>query len=303
MKRIALAVAAVALWATAAALTAEPNAVHFHHFHLNVTNPQKSMEFYRSVFGAVPVKFGGRADAVFTERSFILFSQVAAPARASLDTGIWHLGWGGVDGPNEFKNLTARGVEFQTPVTPYANFHYMYPYGPDKEVLEIRTGYQNHLYGHVHLIAADPVATVRWYSDNLGITLRAAARGTPGGAPPAIAQPSATSAGSSALSNVDNVQIIVFRQPNGDPLPSLWGTNPPLKTFDSTRGHVVDHIAFSYTSIKPVFDRLKKAGVSILEPIALRPDYGFKSFFVQGPDKVVIEIVEAKPIPDASWGQ
>jgi hypothetical protein len=48
---------------------------------------------------------------------------------------------------------------------------------------------------------------------------------------------------------------------------------------------------------------LKKAGVQILEPIALRPDYGFKSFFVQGPDKVVIEIVEAKPIPDASWVQ
>jgi len=101
MKRIMLAVAALALCGAAARLTAEPNTVHFHHFHLNVTNPQKSIEFYRSVFGAVPIKFGERADAVFTERSFILFSQVAQPARASLDTGIWHLGWGGVDGPNE----------------------------------------------------------------------------------------------------------------------------------------------------------------------------------------------------------
>ena len=80
----------------------------------------------------------------------------------------------------------------------------------------------------------------------------------------------------------------------------MWN-NPPLRTFESTRGRVVDHLAFSYTNIKPVFDRLKKAGVEILEPIAVRSDYGFRSFFVQGPDKVVIEIVEAKPVPEASW--
>jgi hypothetical protein len=53
--------------------------------------------------------------------------------------------------------------------------------------------------------------------------------------------------------------------------------------------------------LKPIFDRLKKAGVEILDPIAMRPEYGFRSFFVTGPDKVVIEIVEAKPIPDSSW--
>jgi hypothetical protein len=41
-------------------------------------------------------------------------------------------------------------------------------------------------------------------------------------------------------------------------------------------------------------------GVDITDQVALRPE-GFRSFFVRGPDNVAIEIVEAKPIPDASW--
>ena len=97
------------------------------------------------------------------------------------------------------------------------------------------------------------------------------------------------------------MQIIVFRQPAADPVPALWAGNQPIKALESTRGHAVDHLAFSYRSIQPIFDRLVRAGVRIVEPIAMRPDYGFRSFFVLGPDNVAIEIVEAKPIPDASW--
>jgi hypothetical protein len=46
---------------------------------------------------------------------------------------------------------------------------------------------------------------------------------------------------------------------------------------------------------------MKAAGVQIVEPIALRPADDVKSFFVQGPDNVLIEIVESKPIPDGLW--
>jgi hypothetical protein len=67
------------------------------------------------------------------------------------------------------------------------------------------------------------------------------------------------------------------------------------------RGRVIDHIAFSFREIEPVFERLNKAGVKIVEPLAIRDQYRLKSFFVLGPDNVLIEIVEARPIPDASW--
>jgi len=68
-------------------------------------------------------------------------------------------------------------------------------------------------------------------------------------------------------------------------------------------GHAlaVDRIAFSYRNIQPVYDRMKAAGVEILEPITDRPETKMKSFIVQGPEKVSVEIVEAKPIPEGAW--
>jgi catechol 2,3-dioxygenase-like lactoylglutathione lyase family enzyme len=72
------------------------------------------------------------------------------------------------------------------------------------------------------------------------------------------------------------------------------------RSLQTTAGSPVDHIAFSYENVAPEFDRLKAAGATILQPIAERPE-GVKSFFVAGPDNVVIEIVEAKPIPDGLW--
>jgi catechol 2,3-dioxygenase-like lactoylglutathione lyase family enzyme len=71
--------------------------------------------------------------------------------------------------------------------------------------------------------------------------------------------------------------------------------------FQTTQGRAIDHLAFSYRDIAPVFERMKSAGVEIVEPPAVREGVGHKSFFVMGPDKVLIEIVEAKPIPDSSW--
>jgi len=46
---------------------------------------------------------------------------------------------------------------------------------------------------------------------------------------------------------------------------------------------------------------MKAAGVDIVEPIAQRPADDLKGFFVRGPDNVLLEIVEAKPIPDGLW--
>jgi hypothetical protein len=46
---------------------------------------------------------------------------------------------------------------------------------------------------------------------------------------------------------------------------------------------------------------MKAAGATILEPITERPEYKLKSFIVEGPEKVSIEVVEAKPVPEGSW--
>ena len=114
---------------------------HFHHVRLNVTNVDESIRFYSRVFGAVPVKFQGVSDALFTERSLILFNKVAAPPPSELISGIWHIGWGGVDVKNEYEWWKGRGVDIHTPLSPLPgqDNYYFYIRGPDKELIEINT--------------------------------------------------------------------------------------------------------------------------------------------------------------------
>jgi len=76
---------------------------------------------------------------------------------------------------------------------------------------------------------------------------------------------------------------------------------PVGRLLESSQGSPIDHIAFSYEDIAPVFERMKRDGVEIVSPIAERSDFGFRSFFIQGPDGVLVEIVEAEPIPDGLW--
>jgi hypothetical protein len=46
---------------------------------------------------------------------------------------------------------------------------------------------------------------------------------------------------------------------------------------------------------------MQAAGVKILEPISEKPDFKMKSFIVEGPNQVAIEVVEGKPIPEGVW--
>jgi catechol 2,3-dioxygenase-like lactoylglutathione lyase family enzyme len=267
-----------------------PEPAHFHHVHLNVVDPQKSVQFYSRHFGAVPIKYGGAADAVFVERSFIFFTQVPTPADSRLASGIWHIGWGGMDVVSEAAWLKNKGVEIHTPPTPLGQNFYTYLYGADRELIEIYSGEQNHRFNHVHLLATDVNATSQWYADHLGLALNRRE----------VPKPTSPNQWWINGIRVDNVTMYVFGSPATDPVPTWW-RDPPMKSIEPTRGRVIDHIAFSYPAIEPVLERLTKAGVRIVEPIATRDTYKLKSFFVLGPDGVLIEVVEAKPIPDASW--
>jgi len=73
MKRVLLAAAFVVLAASAATVQqGGPAPAHFHHVHANSTDPAKTQAFYEKTFGAQPVRFKDRTDALFTSRGFIL---------------------------------------------------------------------------------------------------------------------------------------------------------------------------------------------------------------------------------------
>jgi len=293
----ALAAALVLCLLVGEAARSQVEPAHFHHVRLNVTNVEESQRFYARVFGAVSVKFRG-SDALFTERSLILFNKVEQPPPFELQSGIWHIGWGGVDVKNEFEWWKARGVAIHTPLSPLPgqdNF-YFYISGPDKELIEINT-MGHHRFAHVHLFATDVNETVSWYAKHLGLTPQR---------PLPVAKPTGDM---SSLRTIwmnsfrcDNVTLIVFGKPDREEPPPWW-RDPPLKEIKPTQGRAIDHIAFSYREIEPVQRRMQAAGVKIVQPIAVQEPLKLKSFFVLAPDNVLIEIAEAKPIPEGAWDE
>lgn len=277
--------------------SAEVEPAHFHHVRLNSTDLKDSLRFYRRVFGAVPVKFRGATDALFVERSFILLNEVDESPDPTLNTGIWHMGWGGVDVKNEYEWWARHGVDIHTKLSPLPgnDNYYMYINGPDKELIEINT-MGHHRFGHVHFFCDDVNESVGWYSKHLGIKPRVAVRKKPTGDPNTL--------GGIWMNSIqcDNVNMIFFGKPDYDESP-FWWPDPPLKEIQPTDDRPINHIAFSYRDIDPVYERMVASGVEIVSPPKMDEHFRFRSFFVRGPDQVLIEIVEAKPIPEGLWDE
>ena len=268
----------------------------FHHVHLNVVDPGKTIDYYKKFFGGVPTKFRGKADALLTDRSFILLNKVDTPAEWKMITAIYHIGWGGVDGPSDFEWRDKGGIEWETPLNSLGAEHFMYAYGPDKEVIEVWTGFRHHRFGHVHLFAEDVNAAKNWYKDHLGLK-------GPGDTPKPPKPPANEELNSmqmfrylwmSQVMTNNDVTINIFGKPSEDSI--VWWNYGGIDELIPTDDRVIDHIAFSYKDIAPVFERMKKDGVEIVKPIAENEELGMKSFFVRGPDNILVEIVEADPV-------
>jgi catechol 2,3-dioxygenase-like lactoylglutathione lyase family enzyme len=62
--------------------------------------------------------------------------------------------------------------------------------------------------------------------------------------------------------------------------------------FDSTRGHVVDHIGFSFDHLADALETLRKDGVKVTDEIRNDANARIKHAFIEGPDKIRIELIE-----------
>ena len=92
--------------------------------------------------------------------------------------------------------------------------------------------------------------------------------------------------------NVGNINITV----NGRPVEERSWFPAEFKPTDGT---ALDHLGFSFEDINPIFEKLKSAGVKIVKGIQTDPVLGLKSFFVRGPDGLLVEIVEEKSLQEA----
>lgn len=290
MRRLWIPAGALLAMAVAAGQAQPPEPpARFHHVHLNTHDRARSVEFYK-LLGALPVTFAGRTDAIFTGRGFILASETDAPLKPQNRTALRHLGWAGVDGPREYARWTAEGIEVHTPLSPVGPEHFYYLWGPDREVVEFYTGDRNHWFNHVHFWSDDVAAASEWYERHLGQRFRAGAR------VPRPVEPNRVWGNEFRL---DGISFLITYKDHY--YVEAERRLPEGRTLEPSGGSPLDHIAFSYESIAPVYERMRRAGVEIVRPLEASAEFGFNSFMVNGPDGVLVEIVEAEPIPDGLW--
>lgn len=250
----------------------------FHHVRLNVTDKDSAIAYYEKYFHAKKVKYQARTDALLTDKSYLLFNLVDDPPPTNLGSSLWHIGWSGVDAQHEFNWRVKEGINVHTPITPLDGDYWMYFWGPNNEIVEVYTAAQNHEFEHIHLLASDVDKTMNWFKSFLGLTAEyKRSKKDPRGY-------------RWNYLYVDNIYILVVGKPLKD---EIWW---PKGGFKSTEGTAFNHIGFSFDNIELIFEQMRSAEAEIVHDIKTDPAYGLKSFFVRGPDQLLIEIVEKNPI-------
>lgn len=285
-----------ALGALAVSFGQEPAAAplaHFHHVHLNSTDPAAAIDFYTTKFDSEKAKFVGLVDAVWAQKSWLLVTKVNAPPQSEITSTIWHIGWGAEDMKATYQKQLDSGTKFATPITDISDigggtkmgiFFYAYVDGPDHQLIELNTANHHH-FGHIHLLSKDPVAAGEWYKREFGLALR----GTPS-REPRMYKGSQIGPGASLM--MDNVNIIIFPwQYAQKEWPDLWKDRTE---FESTKGHVTDHIGFGVENLDQTLERLKKDGVTVTDEPRSVAGGKIRYAFVEGPDHIRIELVEGQ---------
>lgn len=270
---------------------AAPALAHFHHLHLNATDPAADIAFYTSKFDCEKERFNGTVDAVWAQKSWMLFNKTATPPKSEVTSAIWHWGWGAEDMKATYQKQLDSGTKFETPLTDISDigggnatglFYFAYVDGPDHQLIELNTANHHH-FGHIHLLSKDPIAAGEWYIKEFGLVRR--------GAGPPSREPRfyrGFQIGPSMSLMMDNVNFIIF--PMGyakTQWPELWKDRTD---FESTSGHVTDHIGFSVDNLSATLDRLKKDGVKVTD--GPHSSSAGSYAFIEGPDHIKIELVE-----------
>jgi catechol 2,3-dioxygenase-like lactoylglutathione lyase family enzyme len=235
------------------------------------------------------VLLNAHTQALRTPPALLLLDEVGGAASSALPTALQHVGFGSSDPIAWFGAAEQAGVEpdtrghtaFSTDATPTIagpgslftaaigveppgcfpiadEIAYVYVLGPDDERIELWSGSDGRI-NHVHFTSPDLPATLAWYRSFLDLEIAEA-----------------------GAFFVDD--ILFYFEQIGD-----------AADYAPTDEHVLGHIAFSVTDLTAWRARAGAQSVEVVsEPSTV---HGFESFFVRGPDGVLIELVQAAPSP------
>lgn len=258
-----------------------PTGARFHHVHLNSTDPAKAVEFYTRTFDVTKKADVSGFDAVQSENIYLLFNRVKQPPAATLDSAIWHFGWGSTAMETDYQKHLANGVTFATPMTRLGSgLLFAYMKAPDGALVEINTS-NTRAFIHVHLYSDAPLCAADWYVKHLGATSRATRREGPCEVPfAAPSEPLGVIRSPAATVRFGDISLIIYpRQRPGKLL--------------SPRGRVIDHIALVVSDLTDTLERLRQAGVKVLEEPRPFGKSKSRAALIEGPDSIAIELVEA----------
>jgi catechol 2,3-dioxygenase-like lactoylglutathione lyase family enzyme len=261
--------------------------VRLHHVHMNVKDVRQTIAFYAEHFGAREVWLNGRESAVWADPILLLLQESGADAPDTLQMGFEHVGMG-VSNPSAwFDQASQTGVEIDTRngapsaavsmPAPDAlrafldedvdTFAYVYVRGPNRERVEVWSGLAK--FRHAHFMTPDVDATVAFYDQLFGTQ-------------PIVANAAVTGGFGNGIALANDVQL-------------FFASFPAIAEFVRTDDRPLGHIAFSVTDLARQFARIEQLGVTIVSTPSAT-EHGFRSFFVRGPQDVLIEFVEAGPL-------
>lgn len=267
--------------------------VHLHHVHMNVADRERSAQFYQQFFKARRVRLNDVTEALHVVPTLLLLDQQASAPPSGLPTAFQHIGWGSADVGAWYTSALAAGVApdtrgntlFNTAETPTIGepgsgafvallgnvpgcfpvpdvASYMYVLGPDRERIEVWSGVDQRV-NHLHFTTPDLAATVNWYQRLLGMPL-------------------STPLFNHALFLDD---LLFFFEPIG-----------ARDDYEPTDDHVLGHLALSVTDLEAWRKRVGELKIEVVSEPALV--HGFRSFFIRGPDGMLIELVQAAPFAE-----
>jgi hypothetical protein len=300
--------------------------MHVHHVHLNSVKPAAAAAYYPKAFpvSAVTTTFNG-SPAVKTGNVYLLFTKVNTPPQTELNgpqTAVWHFGWNTPDSRKYDQEFRAKGLKIAQMwdaadgklvdmssdtlpglpsqeqilemrakgVQPTREGGFGYLRGPDDALIENAQAGKVERFNHIHMYHEHPLCAIQWYVRHLGATMPQGSGGAPAPLTGECKQPYAPPTWPSFFKfpgfvrdpsgsvMFDDIAILIRPWPGGGLV--------------STRGHIVDHWALSVADLPPTVARLKSEGIKFLEEI--HPWGNTRAAMIEGPDRVAIEIVEAK---------
>jgi glyoxylase I family protein len=126
-------------------------------------------------------------------------------------------------------------------------------------------------YDHLHLASADAFATAQWFADNFGAEVR-----NPWTEPNGVAH---------VMVNLKGVDIFV----------KSLAEKPTVKS-NSTRSYGLEHFAILTNDLDAAVPELKAKGVTFVADISATALPGVRHAFLSGPDDILIELIEHKPV-------